>query len=121
MPRPLHLLRRARIVLNINNGFVAGGHERVFTAMCAGAAVFSEASRYYADVFRDDGSAKGREIATFSIHKCLIGRRANCWPCCRTPPAQAAMGSGPAISGRRPSIRWTARAAKMAKIIEAVR
>ncbi|MEO8113795.1 MAG: glycosyltransferase [Phenylobacterium sp.] len=57
----LHLLRRARVVLNINNGFVAGGHERVFTAMCGGAAVFSDTSKYYADVFKE-----GREIATFT-------------------------------------------------------
>lgn len=56
----LHLLRRSRIALNINNGFVAGGHERVFTAMCAGAAVFSDASRYYTDAFKE-----GREIVTF--------------------------------------------------------
>ncbi|HEY8570936.1 glycosyltransferase [Phenylobacterium sp.] len=57
----LHLLRRARVVLNINNGFVAGGHERVFTAMCAGAAVFSDESKYYADAFK-----AGREIALFA-------------------------------------------------------
>jgi hypothetical protein len=57
----LSLLRRARLVLNINNGFVAGGHERVFTAMCGGAAVFSDASRYYADAFKE-----GHEIATFA-------------------------------------------------------
>lgn len=60
----LHLLRRTRLVLNINNGFVAGGHERVFTAMCAGAAVFSDATKYYADVFKED-----REIATFAWPK----------------------------------------------------
>jgi len=57
----LHTLRRARVVLNLNNGFVAGGHERVFTAMCAGAAVFSDASRYYDDAFE-----AGCEIATFA-------------------------------------------------------
>ena len=57
----LHTLRRARIVLNINNGFVAGGHERVFTAMCAGAAVFSDANPYYEEAFEP-----GREIATFA-------------------------------------------------------
>jgi hypothetical protein len=60
----LHTLRRARVVLNINNGFVAGGHERVFTAMCAGAAVFSDANRYYEEAFKD-----GREIATFTWPK----------------------------------------------------
>ncbi|HEX5378045.1 MAG TPA: hypothetical protein VFW47_05700, partial [Phenylobacterium sp.] len=43
----LSLLRRTRLVLNTNNGFVAGGHERVFTAMCGGAVVVSDESRYY--------------------------------------------------------------------------
>jgi len=57
----LHTLRRARVVLNINNGFTAGGHERVFTAMCAGAAVFSDSTPYYDQAFKD-----GREIATFA-------------------------------------------------------
>ncbi|MDP1873297.1 glycosyltransferase [Phenylobacterium sp.] len=57
----LALLRRTRLVLNTNNGFVAGGHERVFTAMSAGAAVLSDQSRYYAEAFKD-----GREIATFA-------------------------------------------------------
>jgi hypothetical protein len=57
----LHTLRRARVVLNINNGFVAGGHERVFTAMCAGAAVFSDANPYYAEAFEE-----GSEIVTFA-------------------------------------------------------
>jgi len=57
----LHTLRRARVVLNLNNGFVAGGHERVFTAMCAGAAVFSDTSRFYQQAFEE-----GREIATFA-------------------------------------------------------
>jgi hypothetical protein len=60
----LHLLRRARLVLNINNGFVAGGHERVFTAMCAGAAVLSDTSDYYAEAFED-----GRDIATYDINR----------------------------------------------------
>ncbi|CAN7378801.1 glycosyltransferase [Phenylobacterium sp. LjRoot219] len=57
----LHTLRRTRVVLNINNGFVAGGHERVFTAMCAGAAVFSDANPYYAEAFEE-----GSEIVTFA-------------------------------------------------------
>lgn len=60
----LHMLRRARVVLNINNGFVAGGHERVFTAMCAGAAVFSDGNRYYEEAFKE-----GREIVTFAWPK----------------------------------------------------
>lgn len=55
----LTLLRRAKLVLNINNGFVEGGHERVFTAMAGGAAVISDESRYYAEAFRET------ELATY--------------------------------------------------------
>lgn len=47
----LGLLRRAKIVLNTNNGFVSGGHERVFSAMCGGAAVLSDDSKYYLEAF----------------------------------------------------------------------
>jgi hypothetical protein len=49
----LELLRRTRVVINVNNGFVSGGHERVFAAMAAGAAVFSERSFFYDEVFVD--------------------------------------------------------------------
>jgi hypothetical protein len=110
----LHLLRRARIVLNINNGFVAGGHERVFTAMSAGAAVFSESSRYYDDAFTDD-----REIATFSI------KRPERVPAQLTAlmadiPAQAAMARA-GYKRAKAEHSWEARAAKMMKVVEAVR
>lgn len=60
----LQLLRRAKIVLNTNNGFVSGGHERVFAAMCGGAAVVSDETSYYAEAFQPD-----REIALFSWKK----------------------------------------------------
>jgi len=56
----LELLRRTRVVINVNNGFVSGGHERVFAAMAAGAAVFSETSLLYDEVFVD-----GEDIVTF--------------------------------------------------------
>ncbi|WP_374569713.1 glycosyltransferase [Phenylobacterium sp.] len=56
----LGLLRRARLVLNINNGFVDGGHERVLTAMCGGAAVISDANPWYAEAFTPE------ELATYS-------------------------------------------------------
>jgi len=49
----LQLLRRTRVVINVNNGFVSGGHERVFAAMAGGAAVFSERSFFYDEVFVD--------------------------------------------------------------------
>jgi hypothetical protein len=55
----LSLLRRARLVLNTNNGFVDGGHERVFTAMCGGAAVLSDGNPWYAQAFTPG------ELATF--------------------------------------------------------
>ncbi|HYG87186.1 MAG TPA: glycosyltransferase [Azospirillum sp.] len=50
----LGLLRRSRICLSTNNNFIRGGHERVFTAMCNGAAVVSEASTFYESAFVED-------------------------------------------------------------------
>lgn len=107
----LHLLRRARIVLNINNGFIAGGHERVFTAMCAGAAVFSDTTKYYADAFRE-----GREIETFD------------WPKIADAPAkllrllddderQASIARAGAKKAQAEH-RWTDRAAKLVKAVK---
>lgn len=107
----LSLLRRARLVLNINNGFVSGGHERVFTAMCAGAAIVSDANPYYASAFKE-----GREIATFD------------WRKAETAPAQilALMNDTPALAalaraGHKRAMadhRWTDRAAKLVKVIK---
>jgi hypothetical protein len=57
----LDLLRRTRVVINVNNGFISGGHERVFAAMAAGTAVFSEASHFYDEVFVD-----GEDMVTFT-------------------------------------------------------
>ncbi len=109
----LHLLRRSRLVLNINNGFVAGGHERVFTAMCAGAAVVSDASRYYAEAFKE-----GAEIATFSwarpeqAPELIAKLQADL-------PAQARIARG----GHRRAMadhRWSARAARLFKTIQSL-
>lgn len=110
----LHLLRRARLVLNTNNGFVSGGHERVFTAMCAGAAVFSDASRYYADAFKE-----GREIVTFE------------WRKLDTAPdrLRALMDDTPALAalaraGHKRAMaehRWSDRAARVAKAVKQIR
>lgn len=107
----LHTLRRARVVLNINNGFVAGGHERVFTAMCAGAAVFSDANRYYEEAFRE-----GREIVTFA------------WPKLAGAPDQlAALVAAPdraaqiARAGARRAQAehsWTERAGRLVKAVK---
>ncbi len=110
----LHLLRRARIVLNINNGFVAGGHERVFTAMCAGAAVFSESSRYYADAFK-----QGEEMASFSLRQ-LDRTPGQLISLMSDLPAQAAMaraGHARAMAEHR----WSARAEELVRVVEAVR
>jgi hypothetical protein len=106
----LGLLRRARIVLNINNGFVAGGHERVFTAMCGGAAVFSDQTKFYADAFKE-----GRELETFS------------WPKLEEAPARLAglaadddRAAAIARAGAKRALaehRWTDRAQKLVKAI----
>ncbi|MBU1375171.1 MAG: glycosyltransferase [Alphaproteobacteria bacterium] len=110
----LHLLRRARLVLNTNNGFVSGGHERVFTAMCAGAAVFSDASKYYADAFKE-----GREIATFDWRK-LDAAPAQLLALMDDTPALAAM----ARAGHKRAMaehRWSDRAARVVKAVKQIR
>ena len=107
----LHTLRRARVVLNINNGFVAGGHERVFTAMCAGAAVFTDANRYYEEAFD-----YGREIATYA------------WPKLADMPDQlaglvadvprAARIARAGAKRAQAEHRWADRAQKLAKAVK---
>ena len=52
----LDLLPRSRIVINCNSNFVAGGHDRVFSAQLAGAAVVSDVSTYYEDQYKDGES-----------------------------------------------------------------
>jgi len=110
----LHLLRRARIVLSINNGFVAGGHERVFTAMRAGACVFSEASAYYAGAFDD-----GREIVTYGLDSLdrIPGRLLDLMA---DLPAQAAIARA-GYQRATAEHRWQARAAALVQAIEAAR
>ena len=110
----LHLLRRARIVLSINNGFVAGGHERVFTAMRAGACVFSEASAYYAGAFDD-----GREIVTYDLDSLdrMPGRLLDLMA---DLPAQAAIARA-GYQRATAEHRWQARAAALIQAIEAAR
>lgn len=110
----LTLLRRARLVLNTNNGFVAGGHERVFTAMCAGAAVISDESRYYAEAFRP-----GRDLATFA------------WSRIEAVPAQieALLADETALAtmaraGAKKAMaehRWSDRAARLVKAVKQAR
>jgi len=60
MTRMVELMRRSRVVLNTNGNFGAGSHERPFSAALAGAATFSDHSRYYAQVF-----APGEDIELF--------------------------------------------------------
>jgi glycosyltransferase involved in cell wall biosynthesis len=107
----LHLLRRARVVLNMNNGFVAGGHERVFTAMCAGAAVFSDATKYYADVFKD-----GREMVTFTWPK-LDEAPALLMDLVADEPRLAAIARAGAKKAQAEH-RWTERAARLVKAVK---
>jgi hypothetical protein len=107
----LHLLRRTRLVLNINNGFVAGGHERVFTAMSGGAAVFSDDSRYYASAFKS-----GREILTFPWTKLdQVPDRLTAALADETALAAVARaGAERALAEHS----WSARAADLVKIIK---
>lgn len=107
----LHLLRRTRLVLNTNNGFVQGGHERVFTAMAAGAAVISDDNKYYQEAFKP-----GREIALFP------------WSKAEKVPGQieALLGDSAALgvmarSGAKRAMadhRWTTRAARLVKAVK---
>jgi hypothetical protein len=53
------LMRRSRIVLNTNGNFGAGSHERPLSALLAGAAAFSDFSRFY------DAAFDRHEIALF--------------------------------------------------------
>jgi hypothetical protein len=60
MTRMVELMTQSRVVLNTNGNFGAGSHERPFSASLAGAATFSDFSRYYADVF-----CSGEDIELF--------------------------------------------------------
>jgi hypothetical protein len=107
----LHLLRRAKVVLNMNNGFVSGGHERVFTAMCAGAAVFSDSTKYYADVFKE-----GREIATYTWPR-LDEAPALLTKLLADQPRLAAIARAGAKKAQAEH-RWTERAARLVKAVK---
>ena len=60
MARMAELMRTSRIVLNTNGNFGAGSHERPLSSLLAGAAAFSDYSRFYGEAFDE-----GREIALF--------------------------------------------------------
>lgn len=60
MSRMAELMRASRIVLNTNGNFGAGSHERPLSTLLAGAAAFSDFSRFYGQAFAED-----REIALF--------------------------------------------------------
>jgi hypothetical protein len=110
----LHTLRRARVVLNINNGFTAGGHERVFTALCAGAAVFTDANPYYDRAFNE-----GREIAAFAWPK-LAAMPEQFMALVETPGRAAAIARAGAAKAQAEH-RWTERAGRLVKAVKAAR
>jgi len=60
MERTASLMRETRVMLNTNGNFGGGSHERPFSALLAGAAAFSDHSRYYGEVFEE-----GRDIALY--------------------------------------------------------
>jgi len=49
----LTLIKKAKIVLNINPNFTRGGHERIFTAMLHNAVVFTDSNSYLEQEFKD--------------------------------------------------------------------
>lgn len=106
----LSLIRRTRLVLNTNNGFVAGGHERVFTAMCGGAGVVSDQSRYYAEAF------KPHELATFAWDDLddLPGLLAGLLGDVETMAGMARAGAKKALAEHT----WTQRAARLVKAVK---
>lgn len=108
----LHTLRRTRVVLNVNNGFVAGGHERVFTAMCAGAAVFSDANRYYEEAFKE-----GREIVTFPWPK--LANAADLLGGLVEDQARAASVARAGARRAMAEHRWSDRAGRLVKAVKA--
>lgn len=57
----LDILTKTRLCLNINNNFVAGGHERVFNSMINGAPVITDRSLFYDKAFEE-----GKDILTYS-------------------------------------------------------
>lgn len=106
----LSLLRRARIVLNTNNGFIAGGHERVFSAMCGGALVVSDGSDYYAEAFQP------HEMAVFGWDRLdeLPGLLA---ALLQDPGLMAAMARAGAKKAKAEHT-WTARAVQLVEAVK---
>ena len=107
----LHTLRRARVVLNINNGFVAGGHERVFTAMCGGAAVFSDGNRFYEEAFKE-----GREIVTFALPK--LASAPDQLAALVADPDRAAQVARAGARRAQADHRWTERAGRLVRAVK---
>jgi hypothetical protein len=58
--RAVELMRSSRLVLSTNGNFGAGAHERPLSALLAGAAAFSDRSRFYEEAFVPE-----REIMLF--------------------------------------------------------
>lgn len=57
----LNILTKIKLCLNINNSFVAGGHERVFNSMINGAPVITDKSLFYDKEFEE-----GKDILNYS-------------------------------------------------------
>ena len=107
----LSLLRRTRLVLNVNNGFVAGGHERVFTAMSGGAAVITDDNKYYAETFKPGGESAAYGWRTLDALpgqiEALLADEAGLAALARAGARKALAEHG-----------WTARAARLVKAVK---
>jgi len=85
----------------------------VFTAMCAGACVFSEASQYYAEVFKD-----GEDMVTYSLHQ-LDQTPGRLKALLDNLPAQAAIARAGHVKAMADH-RWVARTGEIVKVVSAV-
>jgi len=96
MSQAAAMMRQARVVLNTNANFGGGSHERPFSALLAGAASFSDHSRYYGEVFEE-----GRDIALYrwrdlhaameQLHN-LVARPETAWEIARNGRAKVLAG-----------------------------
>jgi spore maturation protein CgeB len=104
------LMARAQVVLAIGANFPTGSHERVLTAMAAGAATVSEHTRFYAQSF-----AVGRDLLTY--RQGHFDELAETVRALRADPArlEELQQAGPrAIAGAH---TWAARAAEIAGLL----
>ena len=96
MTRAVELMRQSRLLLSTNGNFGGGSHERPFTGSLAGAAILSDYSRYYGQIFEP-----GRDIELFywkdlaagmETLRALVGDPERCFEHARAAKAKTIAG-----------------------------